>query len=129
MKNIVLLTLLLSTITCNSKEVDLLCRGTYRYVSKGIDDKKSREINFTFDDVREIVITESSLFCMNREELKGTGREFTKKRIYSISETAAKTTKDEGYCSHSYDLNRHSGKLETTKIENYEGIVVIQNGI
>lgn len=87
------------------------------------------EINFTFDDVKEIVATERILLCANREELKVSEREFTKKRIYSKTETKAKDTKDEGYCSYWYDLNRHSGKLETTKIENYEGIVVIQNGI
>ena len=82
MKKLILLFLLLFITNLGySKEVDLLCRGTYTYLSKGIDDKRSKEINFSFDDVSERVATESNLFCMNSEELKLTGREFTKKRI------------------------------------------------
>ncbi|QDC72506.1 hypothetical protein [Candidatus Methylopumilus universalis] len=128
-KLLLVISLLFITNFSYSKDIDLLCRGTYTYVSKNVDDKRSKDINFTFDDVTERIATESNLFCLNSEGLKLTNREFSKKRIYSSSKTDVKEPKDVGYCSHSFDLNRHSGKLETTKMENYEGIVVIQNGI
>ena len=67
------------------------------------------------------------MFCSNLEELKGK-QNFTKGRIYRSSSTDGKETQDLGYCSHSFDLNRNSGKLVTTKMENSQGIFVIQNG-
>ena len=128
MKKLILLFLLLFITNLGySKEVDLLCRGTYHLISKGIDDKRSRDINFSFDDVRNIISTEGDLFCSNLEELKG-NQDFTKGRIYRSSSTVGKKTQDIGYCSHSFDLNRNSGKLETSKMENYEGLFVIQRG-
>jgi len=126
-KLLLLITLLFITTNSYAKEVDLLCRGTYRFLSKGIDDKKSRDINFSFDDVRKIIITDGDLFCSNLEELKSE-QYFTKGRIYRISSSVGKETQDLGYCSHSFDLNRHSGKLLTTKYETFEEFVVIQNG-
>ena len=128
MKKLILLFLLLFITNLGySKEVDLLCRGTYHFLSKGLDNKISRDINFSFDDIRNLISTDANLFCSNFEELKGK-QDFTKGRIYRSSYTDEKEPKDLGYCSHSFDLNRNSGKLVTTKMENYEGIVTIQNG-
>ena len=128
MKKLLLLILLLFITNLGySKEVDLLCRGTYHFLSKGIDDKKSRDINFSFDDVRNLISTEGDLFCSILEGLKGK-QDFTKGRIYRSSSTVGKETHDIGYCSHSFNLNRNSGKLETSKMENYDGLFVIQTG-
>ncbi len=112
-----------------SKEVNLWCTGTYDYISTSY----LRVIDFTFNDTKESVNTDENLLCFSNKGLrsvglKSIGREFSKKRIYSSSETGGKSINDVGYCSHSYELNRHSGKLITTRVENFQGVIITQGG-
>lgn len=129
MKKLFLILFLLSLFTNSyAKEADLLCKGSVTFIMPGISDVKDKELNFSFDDVRETVTSEGSLMCLSSPKLKSQTRQFTKQNIIVAAKTEDKEPADEGYCFYSFSLNRNSGQLETKKMENSEKIVAITNG-
>lgn len=111
-----------------SKEVNLLCRGTLSFNMTGVSDTKNKDLNFSFDETKETIITDGILMCINSSNLKSKTRQFTKQNIIVDAETEGKEPIDIDYCYHSFELNRNSGLLKTTKMENSKNIVVIHSG-
>lgn len=127
MKTLFLIFFLFITHTSYSKEVDLICRGTLTLTSNSFSDKEKIDLNFSFEDTKETITTQGRLLC-TKTKTKENIRQFTKQSISISSETEDKKPTDSDYCFHSFDLNRNSGLLKTTKMENSEGLIVIYTG-
>ena len=77
----------------------------------------SNYLNFYFDDVKDtITIKDNLLMCLNYQTTFDT-RQFTKQDISLQRSTRGKLVQDVGYCLESFELNRNSGLLKTTKME------------
>jgi hypothetical protein len=127
-KLLIIITALLITTNSFSKEVDLLCRGTLSYNANKISDTKKMDLNFSFNDERKTYTTDSRLMCLDKKNLKGVSRLFTEQNIIIENVTEDKNTTDNDYCFNTIELNRNSGLLKSTKMENTEGLIVIYTG-
>jgi galactose mutarotase-like enzyme len=129
MKKLLLLILLLFITNLGySKDIDLLCRGTLSYNANKISDTKKMDLNFSFNDERKTYTTDSRLMCLDKKNLKGVSRLFTEQNIIIENVTEDKNTTDNDYCFNTIELNRNSGLLKSTKMENTEGLIVIYTG-
>ena len=118
MKKLILLILLLFITNLGySKEVNLFCRGTLSINMDKVEEVSKHELNFDFDDVKDTVtIKDNLLLCRNYQTTFDT-RQFTKQDISLQKSTRGKLVQDAGYCLESFELNRNSGLLKTTKME------------
>jgi hypothetical protein len=115
-KLLIIITALLITTNSYSKEVNLFCRGTLSIKWDKVEDVSKHELNFSFDDVKDtITIKDNLLMCLNYQTTVDT-RQFTKQDISLKRSTRDKLVQDSGYCLESFELNRNSGLLKTTKI-------------
>lgn len=115
-KLIPLILLLFITNLGYSKEVNLFCRGTLSINMDKVEEVSKHELNFSFDDVKDtITIKDNLLMCLNYQTTVNT-RQFTKQDISLQRSTRGKLVQDSGYCLESFELNRNSGLLKTTKI-------------
>ena len=129
MKKLILLILLLFITNLGySKDIDLLCRGTLSFSADKISDNSKIDLNFSFDDVKNTYTTDSRLMCVDKVNLKQVSRLFAKQHIIIKNITEGKGPTDNDYCFNSIELNRNSGLLKTTKMENSESLVVIYTG-
>ena len=127
-KLLIIITALLITTNSFSKEVDLLCRGTLSFSADKISDTSKIDLNFSFDDEKNTYTTDSRLMCVDKKNLKGVSRLFTKQHIIIKNITEGKNPTENDYCFNTIELNRNSGLLKSTKMENTEGLVVIYTG-
>jgi hypothetical protein len=127
-KILLIITLFFLTTVSYSKDIDLLCRGTLSYNAEKISDTKKMDLNFSFNDENNTYTTDSRLMCLDKKNLKGVSRLFSKQNIIIENVTEGKNTTDNDYCFNTIELNRNSGLLKSTKMENTEGLIVIYTG-
>jgi hypothetical protein len=123
-----LIPLFFLTTISYSQEVDLICRGILSYNANKISDTKKMDLNFSFNDEKNTYTTDSRLMCLDKKNLKGVSRLFTEQNIIIENVTEDKNTTDNDYCFNTIELNRNSGLLKSTKMENTEGLIVIYTG-
>ncbi len=127
-KLLLVISLLFISNFSHSKDIDLLCRGTLSFSADKISDTSKIDLNFSFNDEKNTYTTDNRLMCVDKKNLTGVSRLFTKQNIIIKNVTEDKNTTDNDYCFNTIELNRNSGLLKSTKMENTEGLIVIYTG-
>ena len=112
----ILLIVFLTPLIAFSKETNLLCKGTYVLTTAHSPDRYERELNFSFDDKKQIVSSEARLFCDGLKQkypLKVTTLSFSKNEVIFSHEN---DPREESGCISNLKLNRISGNLTTLQI-------------
>ena len=125
-KLLLILVLLINTNNIYAVEKTLSCVGSVKIVGV-INDKFDKDINFSFDDVKQTYSADGMLFCLDKK-LKTKQNYFNKDEIFTSSYTEGTEIGDIGHCESSLSLNRNTGKLTYSKTENNSGSIVLSQG-